>query len=103
MTSDGVGCHSRDKPPAASAARALAPDKVCRLTRAGAATAAVGTMTAQQDSSLQCPGEALHDDDGAAPRLPQPTGLSPRPQVALYCAEQHAAHRGAQVVARARA
>ena len=40
--SDGVGRHRRDKPSAAPATRALAAYRVCRLTRAGATTAAVG-------------------------------------------------------------
>jgi hypothetical protein len=43
--------------------------------------------------------KALHDDDGATPRRPQPTRLGPSAQVALHPAEQHAGHGGALVVA----
>jgi hypothetical protein len=65
----------------------------------GAREHAVEDERVQVDVEIECPAEALHDDDGAAPRLPQPTRLGPRPQVALYRAEQHAGHCGAQVVA----
>jgi hypothetical protein len=70
-----------------------------QLAVPGAREHAVEHERMQVDVEIECPTETLHNNDGPASCVPEPARLGPRPQVALYSAEQHASHRRAQVVA----